>query len=267
MQDFLLYEKSGGIVTLTMNRPETRNALSTPEICAEFVDRLKAIESDISVNVIILTGAGPAFCAGGDIKKMRDRSGFAPMKTIIETRDSYRRTIHQVAKMLNAIEVPMIAAINGPAIGAGLDIACMCDMRIAAKSAKFAESFIKVGIIPGDGGAWFLPRVIGISKASELAFTGDTIDAEEAERIGLVSRVVEDSELMNAACELAARIDANPGRTLRITKRLIRDSSMLSLDNHLEMAGAFQSIVHETEDHVEALDAVLQKRKPMFRNI
>jgi len=267
MEDFLLYEKSGGIVTLTMNRPETRNALSTSEICSEFVDRLRAIECDPSVNVVILTGAGPAFCAGGDIKKMRDRSGFAPMKTIIDTRDSYRRTIHQLAKMLNAVEVPMIAAVNGPAIGAGLDLACMCDMRIAARSAKFAESFIKVGIIPGDGGAWFLPRVIGISKASELAFTGDTIDAEEAERIGLVSRVVEDSELMNAAHELASRIDANPGRTLRITKRLIRDSSQLSLDHHLEMAGAFQSIVHETEDHREALDAVLQKRKPAFKNV
>lgn len=267
MEDFLLYEKSGGIVTLTMNRPETRNALSTSEICSEFVDRLRAIERDPSVNVVILTGAGPAFCAGGDIKKMRDRSGFAPMKTIIDTRDSYRMTIHQVAKALNAVEVPMIAAVNGPAIGAGLDLACMCDMRIAAKSAKFAESFIKVGIIPGDGGAWFLPRVIGISKASELAFTGDTIDAEEAERIGLVSRVVEDSELMNAARELASRIDANPGRTLRITKRLIRDSSQLSLEHHLEMAGAFQSIVHETEDHREALDAVLQKRKPSFKNL
>lgn len=267
MEDFLLYEKAGGVVTLTMNRPETRNALSTPEICAEFVDKLRAIECDTSVNVIILTGAGPAFCAGGDIKKMRDRSGFAPKKTVIDTRDSYRRTIHHVTKTFNAVEVPIIAAVNGPAIGAGLDIACMCDMRIAAKSAKFAESFIKVGIIPGDGGAWFLPRVIGISKASELAFTGDTIDADEAERIGLVSRVVEDGELMNAARGLAARIDANPGRTLRITKRLIRDSGLLSLDNHLEMAGAFQSIVHETEDHVEALDAVLQKRKPTFRNL
>jgi len=126
MEDFLLYEKSGGIVTLTMNRPETRNALSTSEICSEFVDRLRAIECDPSVNVVILTGAGPAFCAGGDIKKMRDRSGFAPMKTIIDTRDSYRRTIHQVAKALNAVEVPMIAAVNGPSdrgrFGLGLHV-------------------------------------------------------------------------------------------------------------------------------------------------
>jgi len=267
MEDFLLYEKSGGVVTLTMNRPETRNALSTPEICAEFVDQLKTIERDPSANVVILTGTGPAFCAGGDIKKMRDRSGFAPMKTVIDTRDSYRNTIHLVAKVFNGLEVPVIAAINGPAIGAGLDLACMCDMRIAAQSARFAESFIKVGIIPGDGGAWFLPRIIGISRASELAFTGDMIDAQEAERIGLVSRVVEDSELMSAARALASRIDANPGRTLRITKRLIRDSSQLSLDHHLEMAGAFQSIIHETEDHREALDALLEKRKPSFRNV
>lgn len=267
MEDFLLYEKSGGIVTLTMNGPETRNALSTPEICAEFVDRLRAIERDPSVNVIILTGAGPAFCAGGDIKKMRDRSGFAPMKTPVDTRDSYRATIHHVSKMFNAVEVPTIAAVNGPAIGAGLDLTCMCDLRIAAKSATFAESFIKVGIIPGDGGAWFLPKIIGISKASEMAFTGDTINAQEAERIGLVSRVVEDNELMDTARALASRIDANPGRALRMTKRLLRDSGQLSLDHHLEMAAAFQSIIHETEDHREALDAILGKRKPIFRNV
>lgn len=267
MEDFLLYEKNGGIVTLTMSRPETRNALSTAEICTEFVDRLRAIERDPSVNVIILTGAGPAFSAGGDIKKMRDRSGFAPMKTAVDTRDSYRATIHHVSRMFNAVEVPMIAAVNGPAIGAGLDLACMCDLRIAAKSATFAESFIKVGIIPGDGGAWFLPRVIGISKASEMALTGDTINAEEAERIGLVSRVVEDSELMNTARALASRIDANPGRALRMTKRLLRDSSQLSLEHHLEMAAAFQSIIHETEDHREALDAILGKRKPKFNNM
>ena len=189
------------------------------------------------------------------------------MKTPVDTRDSYRATIHHVSKMFNAVEVPTIAAVNGPAIGAGLDLTCMCDLRIAAKSATFAESFIKVGIIPGDGGAWFLPRVIGISKASEMAFTGDTIDAQEAERIGLVSRVVEDSELINVARALAGSIDAKSARASTRTIRLLRDSNQLSLEHHLEMAAAFQSIIHETEDHREALDAILGKRKPTFRNV
>lgn len=266
MDDFLLYEKTGGIVTLTMNRPDERNALSTVEICQEFEDRCKAIERDPSVNVIILTGAGSAFCAGGNIKKMRDRTGFAPGKTPIDTRDSYRRSIHLIPKALFALEVPTIAAVNGPAIGAGLDLACMCDLRIAAEKAVFAESFIKLGIVPGDGGAWFLPRIVGYSMACEMALTGMQIGADEARRIGLVSRVVADDALLDAARELAARIDAMPGRTLRMTKRLLRDSSQVTLDQHLETAGAFQSIAHETEDHREALDAVFEKRAPRFQN-
>lgn len=266
MSDFLLYEKTGGIVVLTMNRPEERNALSTVEICEEFEDRCKSIEADPSVNALILTGAGPAFCAGGNIKKMRDRSGFAPAKTIIDTRDSYRRSIHRIPKALYNLEVPTIAAVNGAAIGAGLDLACMCDMRIASNKAVFAESFIKLGIVPGDGGAWLLPRIVGYSMACEMALTGMQFGAEEARQIGLISRVVEEDALMEAAFELAGRIDAMPGRTLRLTKRLLRDSAQLTLDTHLEMAGAFQSIAHETEDHREALDAVFEKRAPKFQN-
>ena len=266
MSDFLLYEKIGGIVVLTMNRPETRNALSSVEICEEFEDRCRSIERDPSVNALILTGAGPAFCAGGDIKKMRDRSGFAPAKTVIDTRDSYRRSIHLIPKALYNLEVPTIAAVNGPAIGAGLDLACMCDMRISASNAVFAESFIKLGIVPGDGGAWFLPRIVGYSMACEMALTGAQIDAEEARRIGLVSRVVDGSALLDTAQELAGRIDAMPGRTIRLTKRLLRDSAQFTLDHHLEMAGAFQTIVHETEEHREALAAIFEKRAPAFKN-
>lgn len=266
MSDFLAYEKVGGVVVLTMNRPETRNALSTIEICEEFEDRCKSIERDPSVNAMILTGAGPAFCAGGDIKKMRDRSGFAPAATVIDTRDSYRRSIHRIPKALYNLEVPTIAAVNGAAIGAGLDLACMCDMRIAASGAIFAESFIKLGIVPGDGGAWFLPRIVGYSMACEMALTGVQIDAEEARRIGLVSRVVDGEGLLETAHELASRIDAMPGRTVRLTKRLLRDGGQLTLDHHLEMAGAFQTIAHETEDHREALAAVFEKRAPVFRN-
>ncbi len=266
MSDFMLYEKTGGIVVLTMNRPEERNALSTVDVCEEFEARCKSIERDPSVNVLILTGAGSAFCAGGNVKKMRDRSGFAPAKTVIDTRDSYRRSIHLIPKALYNLEVPTIAAVNGPAIGAGLDLACMCDMRLSAEKAVFAESFIKLGIVPGDGGAWFLPRIVGYSMACEMALTGMQIGAEEAKRIGLVSQVVNEDELLKKAQELAGRIDALPGRTARLTKRLLRDSAQLSLEHHLEMAGAFQTIVHETDDHREALAAFFEKRAPVFRN-
>jgi enoyl-CoA hydratase/carnithine racemase len=161
-------------------------------------------------------------------------------------------------------EVPMIAAINGHAIGLGLDIACVCDMRIAADTALFASSFIKVGIIPGDGGAWILPRSIGLARASELIFTGDTIDARTAESMGLVSKVVPAGQLLPAARELAQRVVVNPPRALRLAKRLLREGQQQRLGDVLELSAAFQAVVHETQDHAEALDALLEKRPPRF---
>lgn len=266
MADFLKREKRDGIVLLTMNRPEQRNALSDVSDCEEFVEACHEIDRDKTVNVAILTGNGPAFSAGGDVKKMRDRSGFAPAKTVIDTLDSYKHSIQRIPKALYDIEIPTIAAVNGPAIGAGLDLACMCDMRIASDKAIFAESFIKLGIVPGDGGAWFLPRLVGYAKACEMAFTGDRLDAQQALDCGLVSRVVPGPDLMMEAFELAERIDAQPGRTTRLTKRLLRESANASLDLHLALSAAFQTIVHETEDHREALDAFFEKRKPGFVN-
>ena len=165
---------------------------------------------------------------------------------------------------LYELEVPTIAAVNGAAVGAGLDLACMCDIRIASDKARFAESFVKVGIIPGDGGAWLLPRVVGASKAAELCFTGDMIDAAEAERIGLVSKVVPHDGLMEAAQELANRIAQNPGNALRLTKRLLREGATSTLPQLLQLSAAFQAIIHETEDHREAVLSFLEKRPPVF---
>jgi enoyl-CoA hydratase/carnithine racemase len=166
--------------------------------------------------------------------------------------------------MFQALEVPVVAAINGHAIGAGLDLATMCDVRIAAKSAKFAESFVKLGIVPGDGGAWLLPRVVGFAKATELALTGETIDSAEALRIGLVTQVVEDSELMAAAQAMAAKIAANPPHAVRMTKRLLREGQTAELKNILEMSAAMQSLAHATKDNDEAITAFLEKRTPVF---
>ncbi len=263
MPDFLLYEQQGHIVTLTMNDPQRRNPLTANSAVAEFLSAFDRIHADTSVRAVILTGAGTAFSAGGDIKNMaRQASGEV---SGMQIRDEYRRGIQRLPLALFNLEVPVIAAVNGAALGAGLDLACMCDIRIASEHAKFAESFVKLGIVAGDGGAWLLPRIIGMSRASEMSFTGETIDAELAATWGLVSRVVPAADLLAAANELAQRIAANPPQAVRLTKRLLREAMNTRLDTLLEMAAAFQSLSHQTADHKEAVAAFLGKRPPVFQ--
>lgn len=262
MADFLIYEQQGPVVTLTMNQPEQRNPLTGNTSVAEFLAAIERIEGDQSVRCVILTANGPSFSAGGDIREMKRQA--TPEVTEMAIRQEYRQGIQRLPLALFNLEVPVIAAINGHAIGAGLDLACMCDLRIASDKAKFAESFVKIGIIPGDGGAWLLPRIVGLSRASELAFTGDTFDAQTALAWNLVSRVVPHDELLDAARALAARITANPAHSLRLTKRLIREGLHSRLDTVLEMSAVFQAISHKTADHSEAVDAFLEKRTPKF---
>src|SRR6476619_8041920 len=197
MPEFLLYDQQGHVVTLTMNEPERRNPLTGNSAVADFLAAIDRIHNDRSVRAVILTGAGTAFSSGGDIKDMgRQSSGEL---SGMQIRQEYRTGIQRLPLALFNLEVPVIAAVNGPAIGAGLDLACMCDIRIASEHAKFAESFVKLGIIPGDGGAWLLPRLIGLSRASELSFTGDVISAQPAADWGLVSRVVPADKLLEKA--------------------------------------------------------------------
>ena len=257
--DFVKYEQSGGVVSLTLNKPEERNALSTPAQWAEVVAACERVRADMSVKVVILTGAGSAFCAGGNVKDMRDKTGIAS-GSAREIADGYRAGIQRIPLAFYNLDVPTIAAVNGAAIGAGCDLACMCDIRIASSTAKFAESFVKLGIIPGDGGAWLLPRVVGMSKAAELTFTGDTIDAAAALACGLVSRVVAPDQLLAEAGALAARIAANPGPALRMAKRLLREGQHMRLDSLLEMSAAFQAIAHHTPEHDAALAAFLDRK-------
>lgn len=264
MPDFLKYEQAGHVVTLTMNEPEKRNPLTGNTAVPEFLAAIERIHNDPSVRVVILTGAGSAFSSGGDVRNMlRQANGEV---TGMQIRHEYRTGIQRIPLALFNLEVPVIAAVNGAAVGAGLDLACMCDVRIASEKAKFAESFVKLGIIPGDGGAWLLTRLIGLSRAAEMAFTGDTIDARQAEQWGLVSRVVSPEELMPAANELAARMAANPGHAVRLAKRLLRESLHTRLDTLLEMAAAFQALSHQTGDHREAVNAFLEKRPPQFKD-
>ncbi|GIH19522.1 crotonase/enoyl-CoA hydratase family protein [Rugosimonospora africana] len=263
MNDPILVSHEHHILTLTLNRPETRNAISEPEMVDGLERAVAEANGDPSVRAVIITGAGPAFSSGGNLKHMRDRSGmFAGGPARL--REGYRHGIQRIPLALYHCEVPTIAAVNGPAIGAGCDLALMCDIRIAANTAVFAESFVKVGLVPGDGGAWLLPRAVGLSRACEMAFTGEGVDAATALGWGLVSRVVEPERLIPAATELAGRIVANPPDVLRMTKKLIREGQHHTLGGHLELAAAYQAIAHHTEDHHEAVTALLDRRPAAF---
>ncbi len=264
MTDKILFEKEGNVAVLTLNQPETRNALTDIDLVEAVVEFCEAANQDMDIRALIVTGAGPVFSSGGNIKHMRDKIGTFKGDAD-EVRENYRAGIQRIPLAFHNLDVPSIAAVNGPAYGAGFDLTLMCDIRIASNTAIFAENFVKVGIIPGDGGAWFLPRVVGLPRALEMTLTGEPIDAAQAEAWGLVSRVVEPGELMAAAKELAHRIAANPPQALRWAKQLLREGQQLELDALLEMAGAFQGKLHQTEDHMEAVTAILEKRKPDFK--
>lgn len=264
-QPFLLIEREGGVITARLNRPESRNALTEPAQMDELVDLCLQVRRDRSVKVLVLTGEGSAFCAGGNVKDMRDRGGIFAGSPF-DVRESYRNTIQRIPLALYELDIPVIAAVNGPAIGAGFDLACMCDIRLAGEKALFAESFVKVGIVPGDGGAWLLPRVIGMQRASLMSFTGDTIDAAKALEWGLVLEVVPTEKLLPHAQALAQRIAANPSHALRLTKRLLREGQHMRLDSLLEMSAAYQALAHHTDDHLEAVNAFLDKRPPSYQD-
>ena len=264
MGDFISRETIGKIAILRLNSPETLNAIGTLEDCDDFVAAIEAVGDDRGISCMILTGNGRGFSAGGNLKAMQDKTGIGPGRQPSDTRNTYRRGVQRITRALMELEVPAIAAINGHAVGLGCDLACLCDMRIAAESAMFSCSFIKVGLVPGDGGAWSLSRVVGYAMAAELFLTGDRFDAARAREIGLVSRVVPDADLMPTALELAERIAANPARALRLTKRLLREAQTARMSEILELSAAYQAIVHETVDHKEAVAAFLEKRPAGF---
>jgi enoyl-CoA hydratase/carnithine racemase len=259
----LLFELDGHVGTMTLNQPELRNPITDVDFVDAFVERCEKIQGDINIRCMIVTGAGKGFSSGGNLKHMRDRFGTFS-GTAAEIAENYREGIQRIPKAMAALDVPVIAAVNGPAYGAGCDLAMMCDIRLASETAVFAENFVKAGIIPGDGGAWFLPRAIGASRAAEMTFTGDPVDAATALRWGLVSTVVPGDQLMPAARQLAERIAVNPPRQLRTAKRLLRESMHARLPDILELSAALQSLCHQTEDHKEAVAALLEKRSANF---
>jgi len=259
----LTLEKRGHVAILTLNRPEAMNALGAPGDGDQVQAVCDKVNADREIRCVVLTGAGRAFSAGGDVKAMKAREG-AFGGNGVAIRDGYRGNIHKVVRSIYGLEVPSIAAVNGAAIGLGCDVACMTDIRIAADTARFGVTFLKLGLIPGDGGAWLLPRTIGMSRACELLFTGDVIDAATALAWGLVSRVTPAASLMDEALALAEKIALQPPHALRLAKTLLKQGQTTSYDTLMEMSAAAQAISHLTDDHMEGVDSILEKRAAVF---
>ena len=250
---------NGRVALLTLMRDDLRNALTGTFLVEDIVTTVNWANSEPTLSALIITGDGSAFCSGGNIKDMHDRSGIFSGSPI-SIQDEYRRGIQQMPLALHKAEIPLIAAINGPAIGAGFDLACMCDLRIASTRAQVGETFINLGITPGDGGAWFMQRLIGYQRAAELTFTGRVIKAKEALEIGLFLEVVEPDLLLERAWELAGEIAAKPPQAVRLTKRMMKLAQRSDLPDFLDLCACFQAMAHHTEDHHEAVCAFLEKR-------
>ena len=256
----IIFEQQGPIAVLTLNRPDIRNAFTHQEMIDEIVDVCQRVQDSDLLTVLVVTGAGTSFSAGGNVKDMYKKEGMFSGDPN-DVRQNYRKGIQRVTLAFQRLDVPAIAAVNGPAMGAGCDLTCMCDIRIASDKARFGETFVSVGLIPGDGGAFLLPRVVGFSKALELAFTCRVIDAAEALRIGLVSEVTPAERFMGRAMEVAGEIAQHPARTLRLAKRLFYLSQGRSLEETLELSCSFQALCHHSPEHMEALEAFFARQR------
>ena len=245
-----------GIATITLNRPEKYNAF-TKDMINRWAELLEQCEADPAVKVIVLTGAGKAFCSGGDIGAQKDRAN----NDALERKDFLWRHVHKIAFTMERMDKPTIAAINGAARGAGLDMALMCDLRVMASSATLAESYINVGLIAGDGGTYYLPRLIGTARALELFWTGRAIDAAEAERIGVVNSVVPPDRLMPETYALARAIAGQPFEAVRAYKRAVYQGMSMTLSAHLDMVSSHTSILRDTPDHRARVAAFLERKR------
>lgn len=244
----LRIDRAGRVQTWTIDVPDAANAITGSDFIDAFDAAVDAANADTDISVVILTGAGRFFSAGGNVRDMRDRTGIFGLAPL-DQRYGYTSGIQRIPRAFQRCEVPVIAAVNGAAIGAGCDLAVMCDLRIAAEKAFFAESFVQLGLIPGDGGSWFLPRAVGWARAAEMTFTGDRVDAATALSWGLVNEVVSDDELLPAAHRLAERIAKNPAPAVRMAKRLLLESRTSSLDSTLALAAAMQPLAHQDPEH------------------
>lgn len=253
----IIYTKAEGIATITLNRPDRLNAI-VARMMHEMAEALEDAQNDDEVRVVVITGAGRGFCAGADVREVLSQAGGERVREEL-------RGVHRMSLTLRRCDRPVIAAVNGAAVGAGCDIALQCDIRIASENARFGEVFVRLGLAPGSGGTYLLPQLVGLEKACELLVTGDIIDAKEAERIGLVSRVVPAGELEAATKALATKIAHQPPLAVRAIKRAIRRSLELGFEGTLDYMANLQPLLRQTEDHQEGVRAFTEKRQPQFK--
>ena len=249
-----------GVAVVTLARPDIRNVITGSDMLDELLDAIDDAEENPEVAVLILDAEGPAFSAGGNVKDMVDQVGlFAGNPS--EITEKYRESIQQLTRFMATTDLVTIAAVNGPAIGAGFDLVLGCDLRLGTKRAWFAHTFIEMGIIPGDGGAWLLPRVVGWQKATELALTARSVDADEAVELGILLEVVPESQLSLKANELAGEIASKPRPAVVMAKRLLRQAKKMDLDAFLEYSAVVQAVSHSTPEHREAVTDYVNRLK------
>ena len=253
-EPMVTFGRDGKVGLVTLNRPERLNAFM-PEMIRDWNIALGAAVADAKVNVILLSGEGRAFCAGGDADDIRQRK----TETLERRRAYYAAEIHAIARTMHATDKPLIAAIQGSARGAGLDMALMCDLRICGESASFGESYVNLGLIAGAGGTYVLPRLVGMARALELFWTARVVGAQEAERIGMVNRVVPDDRLVPEARRLAQDIAAKPQEAVRMFRRASYEGMNMSLDAHLEMLASHMAYLHGTPDHARLVEGMLPR--------
>jgi enoyl-CoA hydratase/carnithine racemase len=258
-----------GIATITLNRPDRLNSLSH-DLLQSLSTVISDVATDDSVRAVIITGSGRAFCAGADTDEMTGGTGDGPHKPGPGGAEALRRGFdlaHKVILGIYEMEKPVIAAINGTAVGAGFDLACACDIRIASDTARFMAAYIHVGLFPGYGGTWLYPRLLGPAKAAELMYTGNFLEIDEAKSLGFVNEIVSDEELLATATKMARRIAAGPPVAIRLAKMMMRRGMTMDLETSLEMSAAVEAITLSSEDHAEGMAALRQKRRPEFKGI
>lgn len=255
MTEGLLINVTDGVATLTLNRPEKLNAFTGPMLTG-LIAALDDFEARDDVAVVILTGAGRGFCSGGDIGGMGAGSDSRPHVT----KERIWRQIQAFPKRLARFEKPILAAVNGAAVGGGMDLALACDIRIAGESARFSESYAKIGLLPGGGGAYFLPRLVGRARALELLWTSDFVDASTALEIGLVNHVYPDDQLMAETLKLAKRIADMPPLSIRLIKRTVDQGLRSDMDTAFDLVSSHIAIARSGPDHVEAIAAFKEMR-------
>jgi enoyl-CoA hydratase/carnithine racemase len=253
----LEYTVKDGIGTILLNRPDTKNAF-TLEMIDDWAAALRSARTDPGVRVVAVTGVGDAFCAGVDLDAFAAATDPYALKSVLTDR------IHRVAYALEDLDKPVVAAVNGVAVGAGMDMALMCDIRLVVRSARFSEGYIRVGLVPGDGGCYYLPRLVGMAKALELLWTGDFVDADEAHRLGMVNHVYPEEGFTDAWRAFARRIAEQPPINVRMIKRAAYQSARADVRTALDLISSHMAVVHTTRDSAEAMTAFRDRREPVF---